>query len=83
MVSQSDREHLTPVGKLKGEIEDEFEALYLAKDKSGRMYMNRNPEYAQDRYDQAKGWTAITPEQLKEYKEKLHFIPHKNRRLKP
>lgn len=83
MKSNSNGQQLKPVGKLKGEIDDEFESFYLAQDKDGQVYMNRNPAYAQDRYDQTKGWDAITQAQLDEYKKKLHFIPHKSKRLKP
>ena len=83
MALQSNTQRLTPMGKLKGELDDEFESFYVAKDKDGRVYMNRNPEYTQDRYDQAKGWQHITQAQLDEYKKKLHFIPYRNRRLKP
>lgn len=82
MKSKSNGQQLKPVGKMKGEIDDEFESFYLARNKDGQVYMNRNPEYTQDRYDQTKGWEAITQAQLNEYKTKLHFIPQKTRRLK-
>lgn len=83
MKSKFNGQQLKPVGKMKGEIDDEFESFYLAEDKDGQVYMNRNPEYAQHRYDKSKGWEVITQAQLGEYKKKLHFIPQKARRLKP
>ncbi|MBX2968232.1 MAG: hypothetical protein KF803_02590 [Cyclobacteriaceae bacterium] len=83
MQSQSNRQLLTPIGKMKGEINDEFESFYLAKDKNDQVYMNRNPEYTQNRYDQANGWQAISQKQLDDYKKKLHFIPQKSKGLKP
>lgn len=82
MKSDSNGQQLNPVGKMKGEIDDEFESFYLAQDKDGQVYMNRNPEYTEHRYDKSKGWEAITQAQLDEYKKKLHFIPQKSRKLK-
>lgn len=80
---KSNGQQLNPIGKMKGEINDEFESFYLAQDKDGKIYMNRNPEYSQNRYSQVKGWELITQAQLDEYKKKLHFITHKTKRLKP
>ncbi|MBX2896840.1 MAG: hypothetical protein KF763_15445 [Cyclobacteriaceae bacterium] len=74
---------LIPAGKLKGELEGEFEAMYVARDVDGKLYLNRNPEYTPDRYNPSKGWEAITQAQLDNYKKELHFIPHKRKRLKP
>jgi hypothetical protein len=79
MQQQSNEQLLTPIGKMKGEINKEFESFYLAVDKDGQIYMNRNPEYSEDRYDKSKGWELITQEQLAGYKKELHFIPQKSR----
>lgn len=82
MQQKSNGQLLTPIGKMKGEINEEFESFYLAVDKDGQVYMNRNPEYSEDRYDKSKGWESITQEQLTGYKKELHFIPQKSRTLK-
>ncbi|MBX2956152.1 MAG: hypothetical protein KF846_08345 [Cyclobacteriaceae bacterium] len=74
---------LTPIGKMKGEIDGEFEAFYLAVDKNGQVYINHNPEYGEDRYDKSKGWEPVTHEQLEVYEGELHFIPHHKKSLKP
>lgn len=74
---------LTPVGKMKGEIDGEFEAFYLAVDKEGQVYINRDPGYSEDRYDKSKGWEPVTREQLAQYEKALHFIPHQKKGLKP
>lgn len=74
---------LTPIGKMKGEIDGEFESFYLAKDKDGLVYINRDPEYSKDRYEKSKGWESITPAEVEEFKKELHFIPQKKKGLKP
>lgn len=78
-----DTQTLTPVGKMKGEIKDEFEAFYLAVDAEGQVFINRDPEYGEDRYNKSKGWEPITREQLQAYEKHLHFIPHQKKSLKP
>jgi hypothetical protein len=80
---QTDTQTLTPIGKMKGEIDGEFEAFYLAVDKSGELYINRDPEHGEDRYDKSNGWEPVTREQLAVYEKELHFIPHQKRSLKP
>lgn len=59
---------------MKGEINNEFEAFYLAKDNEGQVYLNRNPGYGNDRYNKTNGWQQILPTQLDEYRKVLHFI---------
>lgn len=74
---------LTPIGKMKGEINREFTAFYLAVDKNGQAYINHDPEYGDDRYVKSNGWKPITNEQLAFYEDELHFIPHQKKSLKP
>jgi hypothetical protein len=71
---------LAPLGKMKGEIDDKFEAFYLAVDNEGTVFINRDPPYGADRFLKTNGWEAITMEQLREYEKHLHFIPQNNRK---
>jgi hypothetical protein len=75
--------HLTPVGKLKGEINGEFEAFYVAVDGEGQVFVNRNPSYEGNRYLKSSDWLPIDRKQLEAYEKELHFIPHKEKSLKP
>lgn len=79
----TDTVKLIPIGKMKGELDGEFEAFYLAIDKDGQVYLNRDPELSEDRYDKSKGWEPVTREQLKVYEKELHFIRHQKKRLTP
>ncbi|HEX5170840.1 MAG TPA: hypothetical protein VFW11_16815 [Cyclobacteriaceae bacterium] len=80
---QTDTTSLTPIGKMKGEIDGEFEAFHLAVDKDGQLYINRDPEYSEYRYDKSKGWEPITRKQLQVYEKELHFTRHHRKSLKP
>jgi hypothetical protein len=75
-------ETLTPIGKMKGEIDGKFEAFYLAMDKQGQLYKNHNPPYAKDSLNKSAEWELITREQLKHFEEQLHFIPTRTNGLK-
>jgi hypothetical protein len=79
-MEQHNAKTLAPLGKMKGEIDDKFEAFYLAVDNEGTVFINRDPPYGADRFLKTNGWKAITTEQLREYESKLHFIPHNNRK---
>ncbi|NOT73397.1 MAG: hypothetical protein HOP08_00615 [Cyclobacteriaceae bacterium] len=67
-------EQLTPLGKMKGEIDGEFEAFYLAVDSAGTIYMNREPPF-ENAYEKSPDWKAISREKLKQYEQVLHFLP--------
>jgi hypothetical protein len=82
-MEQTDTIRLIPIGKMKGEIDGEFEAFYLAIDKAGQVYLNREPGFGEDQFDQSKGWQPVTREQLSVYEKELHFIPHRKQSLKP
>lgn len=75
-------DQLIPVGKLKGEVNGEFEAFYLAVDKHGQTYINRSLEYSDDAYNKSKGWEQISRQQLETYEKQLHFIPARGKGLK-
>lgn len=83
MQQQSTGQQLIPIGKMKGEINQEFTAFYLALDKNGQVYINRDPVYGEDRYVKSNDWKPITNEQLSFYEDELHFIPHQKKSLKP
>lgn len=74
---------LIPVGKLKGEINGEFEAFYVAVDKTGQVYINRDPEFGANRFVKSEQWQPISQKELDSYQKELHFIPHKAKGLKP
>lgn len=82
-MQQTDTTTLTPIGKMKGEIDGDFEAFYLAVDKDGQVYLNRDPDYSENRYDKSKGWELVTREKLAVYEKELHFIPHQRKSLRP
>ena len=82
-MQQTDTTTLTPIGKMKGEIDGDFEAFYLAVDKEGQVYLNRDPDYSENRYDKSTGWELVTREQLAVYEKELHFIPHQKKSLRP
>lgn len=77
-----DTTQLTHVGKLKGEIKDEFESFHLAVDSDGNLFINRDPEFSKDSLNKSKGWEPITRQQLKVYEKQLHFIPDRKKGLR-
>ncbi len=74
---------LIPVGKLKGEVNGEFEAFYVAVDSEGHVFINRNPSFGASRFVKSEDWQPISRKQLEAYRTQLHFIPHKTKGLKP
>ena len=70
---------LTPVGKMKGEIDGEFESFYVAVDNTGAIYISRDIEYSERAYDKTDDWKQISREKLTEYEKDLHFIPSRSR----
>ena len=70
---------LTPVGKMKGEIDGEFESFYVAVDNAGAIYINRDIEYSERAYDKTDDWKQISREKLTEFEKDLHFIPSRSR----
>lgn len=73
---------LTPVGKMKGEIDGEFESFYVAVDGEGAIYINRDIEYSDNAYDKSEDWKQISKEKLMEYERDLHFIPSQARGIR-
>jgi hypothetical protein len=76
---------LIPLGKMKGEIDGEFDSFYVAVDKEARLFINRNITYSETAYRKSEAWKEITMRELKEYERSLHFIPlsQKSKGLKP
>ncbi len=75
-------DQLIPVGKLKGEINGEFEAFYLAVDANGTTYINRSIDFSSEAYHKSKGWEEITREDLERYRKELHFLPVRSKGIK-
>lgn len=73
------KDQLTPVGKMKGEIDGEFESFYVAVDREGAIYINRDIEYSERAYDKTDDWKQISREKLMEYEKDLDFIPSRSR----
>ncbi len=73
---------LTPVGKMKGEVNGEFESFYVAVDFQGSVFINRDIEYAEDAYQKSHGWKQISREELMEYEKHLDFIPSRSRGIR-
>jgi hypothetical protein len=78
----TETQKLIPVGKLKGEIDGEFDAFYLATDANGQLYINRNPGFTKAAYRGGNGWEHITRDQLAKYEKQLHFIPARKRQIR-
>lgn len=72
-------DQLTPVGKMKGEIDGEFQSFYVAVDREGAIYINRDIEYSERAYDKTENWKQISREKLMEYEKDLDFIPSRSR----
>jgi hypothetical protein len=77
-----DFNQLIPIGKMKGEINGEYDSFYLAVDKEAMIYINRNIEYSEKAYVKNNRWEKITREQLNEYAKSLHFIPFQSKNKK-
>lgn len=75
-------ERLMPIGKMKGEIDGEFEAFYLATDKEGHLFINRNIEYSDSAYERTNGWEQITRKQLEFFERNLDMIPPRQKSLR-
>jgi hypothetical protein len=76
-------ETLIPVGKLKGEIDGEFKAFYVAVDRSGKTYINHSIDFSEKAYQKANGWEEISKPDLDRYQRLLHFLPARTKGLKP
>jgi hypothetical protein len=80
--ARTTEDQLTPVGKMKGEIDGEFESFYVAVDNTGTIYINRDIEYSERAYEKTDDWKQISREKLMEYEKALHFMPSKGRGVK-
>jgi hypothetical protein len=77
-----DKDELIPLGKMKGEVNGEFEAFYLAVDMNGQLHMNRSPEYSTGRWKKGNGWEPLTREKLAAFEKDLRLIPIRRHQLK-
>ena len=75
-------DQLIPVGKMKGEIDGEFESFYVAVDSKGSIFINRDIEYSQRAYDKSESWKQISKEKLNQYEKDLHFIPARSKGIR-
>ena len=81
-MNEPSTQKLIPVGKMKGELDGEFEAFHIAVDREGQLFINRNPEFSKDSLSKSKGWEPVTRQQLETYQKQLHFIPSHKKGLK-
>lgn len=72
---ERDTQELNAVGKMKGELDGEFESFYIAVDREGQLFINRDPAYSKDRYEKSNGWKPITRQELEAYERDLRFFP--------
>ncbi len=75
-------DQLIPVGKMKGEIDGEFESFYVAVDGKGSIFINRDIEYSEKAYEKSESWKQISKEKLDEYEKDLHFIPARSKGIR-
>jgi hypothetical protein len=83
METNQDSTELIPLGKMKGEIDNKFEAFYVAADRQGNFFINRNPAYTKERWNKSEDWKPISHNQLIEYEKHLHLIPIRGKSLTP
>ena len=78
-------EQLIPLGKMKGEVNGEFDSFYVAIDKSARIFINRDIDYGANAFSKSKRWEEITRAKLADYERDLSFRPinQKSKSLKP
>lgn len=79
------QEQLIPLGKMKGEVNGEFDSFYVAIDKNARIFINRDIDYGPNAFSKSKKWVEITRAKLAEYERDLSFRPinQKSKSLKP
>ena len=82
MMEPKENQKLIPLGKMKGEVDGNFESFYVAIDNEGKLFINRNLDYGKNAYTKDDRWESISRKQLKGYEQHLHFIPLKSKGLK-
>jgi hypothetical protein len=75
-------EKLIALGKLKGEIEGEFVAYYIAADKDGVLYRNYDPSF-ENGWNKKKGWEEVAVDLVKADEKDLKFLPTISKESKP
>jgi hypothetical protein len=82
MKDLTENQKLIPLGKMKGEVDGNFDSFYVAIDNQGKLFINRNLNYGKEQYTKDDRWENISIRELKEYERHLHFIPLKSKGLK-
>lgn len=79
------QEQLIPLGKMKGEVNGEFDSFYVAIDKNARIFINRDIDYGPNAFAKSQKWEQITRAKLADYERDLSFRPinQKSKSLKP
>lgn len=71
---------LIPLGKMKGEIDGQYDSFYVAVDLKAQLFINRNISYNSFAYRRENGWEPITRKELEEFEKHLHFRPFNGNR---
>lgn len=77
MKNNTNNESLIPIGKMKGEINGEYDSFYVAVDLDAQLFINRNISYTESAYQRQNGWKSISRKELAEFEKHLHFLPLK------
>jgi hypothetical protein len=75
MEKKQDTTALIPLGKMKGEINGQFTAFYVAMDGKGNFFRNENPTYAKDRWIKSDNWKHLSYQEFMNYEKQLYFLP--------
>jgi hypothetical protein len=73
----TNNESLIPIGKMKGEINGEYDSFYVAAGLDAQLFINRNISYIDSAYQRQNGWSPISRKELAEFEKHLHFLPLK------
>lgn len=71
---------LIPLGKMKGEIDGQYDSFYVAVDLKAQVFINRNISYNSSAYRRENGWEPISRKKLGEFEKRLHFRPFNGNR---
>ena len=68
-------ESLIPIGKMKGEINGEYDSFYIAVNLNAQLFINRNISYNDSAYQRQSGWEPVSRKDLADFEKHLHFRP--------
>jgi hypothetical protein len=69
------KEVLIPIGKMKGEVNGEYDSFYVAIDRNAAIFINRNINYSDSAFQKGRDWQEVSRQKLAEYEKHLHFLP--------